>query len=194
MNIMLVLDHPVSTSFCGALAAAVADGAREAGHDVDFLDLARNDFDCLFQPLDREYFLGGAVPDDVAAMHARVEAADALVFVYPIYWWTFPARLRGWIDRVLTAGWAYAMEANGNRPLLRNRPVALVASAGAGEQTIEEFGYGRAMRRLIDEGTFGYCGLTTIHSLLVTDVHESADARVTGLAAARALPATLFSS
>jgi NAD(P)H dehydrogenase (quinone) len=192
MRIMLILDHPVSTSFCAALASAVADGARETGHDVDLLDLARDGFDCLFQRQDRDHFLGGAVPADVASMHARVEAADALVFVYPIYWWTFPARLRGWIDRVLTAGWAYAMEASGNRPLLRNRPIALVASAGAGQQTIEEFGYGPAMRRLIDEGTFGYCGLTTIHPLIIPDVHESAEARAAGLAAAHALPRALF--
>lgn len=194
MQIMLVLDHPVSASFCGALADAVTQGARDAGHGIDFLDLARDDFGCLFQPEDRDYFLGGAVPDDVAAMHARVAAADALVFVYPIYWWTFPARLRGWIDRVFTAGWAYAMEAGGNRPLLRSRPTALIASAGAGRQTIEEFGYGAAMRRLIDEGTFGYCGLTSIHPLLVPDVHESAESRAAGLAAARALPRTLLAS
>lgn len=192
MRIMLILDHPVADSYCGALAAAVRAGAEDHGHVVDFLDLAREAFDCQFQPHDRDYFLGGSVPSDVAAMHKRVEAADALVFVYPIYWWTFPARLRGWIDRVLTAGWAYAMEANGNRPLLRNRPVALVASAGAGQQTIEEFGYGAAMRRLIDEGTFGYCGLTSITPLLVPDVHESAEARATGLAEAKALPERLF--
>jgi NAD(P)H dehydrogenase (quinone) len=194
VNILLVLDHPVRASFCGALADAVNDGARAAGHRIDFLDLARADFDCQFQPADHAYFLGGPVPRDVAAMHRRVEAADALVFVYPVYWWTVPARTRGWIDRVLTAGWAYAMEPQGNRPLLRDRPFALVASAGAGRQTIEDFGYGPAMRRLIDEGTFGYCGLTTMHQVLVPDVHESAEARATGLAAARALPQRMFAS
>ena len=48
-----------------------------------------------------------AVPDDVRDHQARVDAADVLTLIFPIYWWSFPAILKGWIDRVWNRGWAY---------------------------------------------------------------------------------------
>ncbi|MFJ6076038.1 NAD(P)H-dependent oxidoreductase [Streptomyces sp. NPDC093065] len=39
-------------------------------------------------------------------MHRRVEVADRLAFIYPVYWWGMPAMMKGWIDRVFTEGWA----------------------------------------------------------------------------------------
>jgi putative NADPH-quinone reductase len=45
-------------------------------------------------------------PADVLAEQARIDRADALVLVFPIYWWSLPGLLKGWIDRVFVNGWA----------------------------------------------------------------------------------------
>ena len=185
MKVLAVFSHPVRSSFCGALLDAFTEQLAASGHEADVLDLHRSDFNCAFQADDHAHFAGGPVPQDVARMQARIEQAQALAFVYPIYWWTFPALLRGWIDRVFTAGWAYGIGPAGNQPLLRDRPTVLIATAGAGLETIETFGYGAAMRRLIDEGTFGYCGLKDIRTVLACDVHEDADGRTDSLKAVR---------
>lgn len=191
MRALLVLSHPRRDSFSGALADAFLDGAREGGHTVDFLDLHRSGFETAFQPEDLGQFAGEPPPFDVRDMQSRVEAADALAFVYPVYWWTFPALLRGWFDRVFSLGWAYRISDDADKALLRDRPTFVFAPAGARQDTIETFGYGAAMRRLIDEGHFAYCGLKTLSMHTVFDVHENAEGRAHALASARRAGLTL---
>jgi NAD(P)H dehydrogenase (quinone) len=41
-----------------------------------------------------------ALPDDILREQQRVERADMLVFVFPVYWWSVPGLLKGWFDRV----------------------------------------------------------------------------------------------
>ena len=47
------------------------------------------------------------VPDDVKEEQEKIHRADALAFVYPVWWSDCPAKLKGWFDRVLTYGYAY---------------------------------------------------------------------------------------
>jgi NAD(P)H dehydrogenase (quinone) len=185
MHALAVLSHPSRASFSAAMLDAFCAGASESGHTVDVLDLHNDPFAFAFQQADLAQLVGGAMPPDVLGMQARVAAADALCFTYPVYWWTMPALLRGWIDRVFSAGWAYRMTDDADKGLLRDRPTFLLQMAGAREATIEQFGYGPAMRRLIDEGLFRYCGLTALHAHTVFDVHDSAANRESGLATAR---------
>jgi NAD(P)H dehydrogenase (quinone) len=191
MHALLVLSHPRRDSFSGALADAFLEGAGEGGHTVDFLDLHRSDFQTAFQSEDLGQFGGLPMPAEVQAMQRRVDAAEALAFVYPIYWWTFPALLRGWFDRVFSLGWAYRMSDHADKALLRDRPTFVFACAGAREETIEDFGYGPAMRRLIDEGHFAYCGLKSLAMHTVFDTHDNARNREAALQAARRAGRTL---
>jgi NAD(P)H dehydrogenase (quinone) len=185
MRILAVLSHPNRASFTGAMLDAFVDGAEGAGHEVDVADLHRMAFDFAFQAGDAAQFGGAPMPDAVVAEQARIERADAIAFFYPVYWWTFPALLRGWIDRVLSFGWAYRFSDSPDKGLLADRPVHLFAMCGASRATFEDFGYRPAMERLIDEGTFRYCGLKDVRDHYVFDVHDSAEQRAAGLHDAR---------
>ena len=56
----------------------------------------------------------GVASADVLAEQARIDRADTLVLVYPIYWWSMPALLKGWIDRVFSNGWAFDYSIGGD--------------------------------------------------------------------------------
>ncbi len=74
----------------------VASGIAASGaqHSWEIADLAAEGFDPRYTRIDHALLLKQAVPSaDVAAEHARLERANALVLVYPIYWWSFPALL-----------------------------------------------------------------------------------------------------
>lgn len=71
---------------------------EQAGYAIDIADLHHEGFDPRFTKADHAHYRGGPIPADVAAMQRRVEAADRLAFVFPVYWWGMPAMLKGWIE------------------------------------------------------------------------------------------------
>ncbi|MBB5866426.1 NAD(P)H-dependent oxidoreductase [Xanthomonas sp. 3058] len=175
MHTLIVVAHPDSQSLTHAVADRIADGlaTSQAGHTVEIADLAAEGFDPRFTAADIALFQKKApAPADVAAEHARLDRADALVLVYPIYWWSFPALLKGWIDRVFTNGWAYAESENGKvMKKLQRLQIHLVAVGGADAGTFARHGYDQAMQTQIDHGIFDYCGapVATSQFLLASD-------------------------
>lgn len=196
MHALVVVAHPEPGSLSQSLAAQVADGVRTApgGHTVELADLAAEGFDPRFTAADLAVHRQRAAPPaDVAAEQARLDRADALVLVYPVYWWSMPALLKGWIDRVFSNGWAleYAPGAPLVKKLGRLR-VHLVAVAGADARTYARHGYFGAMKTQIDHGIFDYCGAQVAASELLLD-SETGDTSA-ALETARALGRRVFAA
>lgn len=162
MHALIVIAHPLRDSLTHAVATQVAQGVAAANprHTSEIADLTAEGFDPRFGEADMALHLKEAVPpEDVAAEHARLDRADALVLVYPVYWWSFPGLLKGWIDRVFTQGWAYEEGADGKvQKKLGRLKVHLVAIGGANQRTYARHGYLDAMKTQIEHGIFDYCG------------------------------------
>lgn len=160
MHALFVVAHADQQSFTHAVTAEVAKGLADSGHSFEIADLSEQGFDPRFGTADLAKFRNqGEVPDDVRFEQLRIERADALVLVYPIYWWSFPALLKGWIDRVFTNGWAYEERSDGSLDKkLGDLQVHLLAIGGANLRTFARHGYFGAMRTQIDHGIFDYVG------------------------------------
>ena len=122
MHLLAVFCHPRRRSFTGALLDSFASGVREAGHEVELADLYSEGFDPSFRVEDYAQFQSELMPREILAEQRRVDRADALAFVFPVWWWSFPAMLKGWIDRVWSEGWAYNFTPERSKGLLRDRP------------------------------------------------------------------------
>ncbi|MBR3189542.1 NAD(P)H-dependent oxidoreductase [Bosea sp. (in: a-proteobacteria)] len=177
MHALVVVAHPDPNSLSHAVAQALAEGVSGAGHTVEIADLAKEGFDPRFSLNDlavhrREI----AQPADIAFEQARVDRADALVLVYPIYWWSMPALMKGWIDRVFANGWAYEEGADLKTiKKLAHLPVHLIGIAGADMRTYERHGYLNAMKTQIDHGIFGYCGAPVVTSEFLVPVPDMSE-------------------
>lgn len=173
MHSLIVVAHPEPGSLTHAVASRIGDAilAASTGNTVEIADLAAEGFDPRFNQADNALFRQTAAPpEDVAAEHTRIDRADALVLVYPLYWWSFPALLKGWIDRVFTQGWAYAESPDGKVvKKLQRLQVHLVGLGGADAAMIERRGYGTAMKTQIDMGIFDYCGARVQSSTLLLE-------------------------
>lgn len=196
MHALIVLSHPDPRSLTHAVAHEIAAGlaASDGRHSFEIADLAAERFDPRFAPADIALHLRTAPPAaDVAAEQARIDRADALVLVYPVYWWSMPGLLKGWIDRVFTNGWAYDERPDGRiEKKLGRLAVHLVALGGADMRTYGRHGYFGAMKLQIDHGIFGYCGAPVARSeLLIPADAESAAAH---LEAARTIGRELFTA
>ena len=111
MKVLVVLGHhPRNPSLCAALADAYAKGAIGAGMEVEQLYLGSLDFDLdvhVVSPRDQP------LEPDLKRACRLIAWADHLVFVYPGWWGVGPARLKGFLDRVLLPGFAFQEREDG---------------------------------------------------------------------------------
>lgn len=173
MHALLVVSHPNSRSLSHGIAARVAEGLLQSdpGHSFEIADLAAEAFDPRFTEADLAVHHRLAPPPaDVISEQARIDRADALVLVYPVYWWSMPALLKGWIDRVFSNGWAFDFSPEGSLVKKLGRlPVHLLALGGADAPTYDRHGYAVSMKTQIDHGIFDYCGAPVRSSRLLLD-------------------------
>jgi NAD(P)H dehydrogenase (quinone) len=103
-RILVILGHPSSDSFCGALTDSYVQAAQSAGHEVRQLRLGKLSFD----PVLREGY-HQIQPLEADLLHAQTDIAWAehLAFVYPIWWGGIPALLKGFFDRIFLPGFAF---------------------------------------------------------------------------------------
>jgi 1,4-dihydroxy-2-naphthoate polyprenyltransferase len=128
MNVLLINGHPRKGSFSEALVEAYADGARKAGIDVTTLTLSELSFNPnVITPSPRMQYH----EEDIVKSQELIAAADHLVFVYPTWWGTMPALLKGFLDRVFTPGFAFEETeggVTGYEKLLRGKTGAIITT------------------------------------------------------------------
>ncbi|MCV9880200.1 NAD(P)H-dependent oxidoreductase [Brenneria izbisi] len=168
MHALIVVSHPLHLSLTHSVAAAIAQGIAESNSEntVEIADLTQEGFNPAFSASDVAAFQQtGTTPPDVVAQQSRIDNADALILVFPIYWWSMPGLLKGWIDRVFSNGWAYEDTADGDVvKKLGHLPVHLIALGGASQRTFEKHGYADAYNAQIVHGIFDYCGAPVLTS------------------------------
>lgn len=169
VNTLIVTAHPDQISLTAGIARQLLQALSPG--EATVADLAAEGFDPRFGLADRARYRGdGGTPADVVREQLRLDAADHLVLVFPVYWWSMPALLKGWIDRVFIGGWAFDNDESGTRRMLGRLTIHLVAVAGDAVGTYERHGYEQALRTQIEHGIVDYVGARRGS---VTFVHES---------------------
>lgn len=170
MNTLIILGHPRKDSFCAALAQSYREGAEQAGVQIRQLVLADLQFDPqvhLPAPEDQ------ALEDDLRQAQALLEWADHLVFVYPGWWGTMPALLKGFLDRVLLPGFAFAYQADGGwKPLLKGKTAQLIVTMDM-PSWVYRWIYKQPGHHAMQRSILGFCGVRTTRILAFGPVKES---------------------
>ncbi len=106
MKALVVVAHPCDDSFSHAAADRAVDGLTAAGHTVDVIDLYAEGFRAAMSYEERiAYESGDPILDPQVAAHVELlQSAQILVFVYPTWWSSMPAILKGWLERIMVPG------------------------------------------------------------------------------------------
>lgn len=171
MNVLIILGHPRTDSLCGALANAYGEGASEAGTQVRRLDLATLDFDPhVHTPSPNQQ----AFENDILKARELILWAEHLVFVYPTWWGTLPALLKGFLDRVLTPDFAFKTceGGTGYQGLLDGRSAQLITTMDT-PPLIHRLIYRQPGRNAMARATLGFCGIRPVRSLVCGSVKDS---------------------
>ncbi|KAI3377287.1 hypothetical protein L3Q82_008488 [Scortum barcoo] len=76
-------------------------------------------------------WMEGRLSDDIVAEQRKVEEADLIIFQFPLYWFSVPAIMKGWIDRVLTQGFAFSLKTMYNNGVFKDKKAMLSFTTGA---------------------------------------------------------------
>ncbi len=108
MKCLVVIAHPLESSLCKYLAEKTIAHLKNKGYQVTIKDLYNEGFDPVLNKVERESyykeeFNGDHVTNDIE----QLKEAESLVLIFPTWWFSFPAILKGWFDRVWAPGHAY---------------------------------------------------------------------------------------
>jgi len=183
LKTLLVIAHPRRSSLTGQVADAFCEAAAANGHEFEWADLAREGFDPVLREVDEPDWndSGKVYSEEVQREMRRIERNDAAVMVFPVYWWSMPALLKGWIDRVWNNGWAY-----GARKFPQKR-TWMIGVAGTTEDAYSKRGYDTAIQTQLDVGILEYCGVQERRLQLLYGSIEGEDYPKQILSQARAL-------
>ena len=182
---LIVTAHPDPASLTADVArrlAAALEGTAGApatpGSPVEIADLAAEGFDPRGTLADRHtYRTGTDAPPDVAREQHRLDGATDVVLVFPVWWWSVPALLKGWIDRVFVNGWAFTVDpAGGLTRRLGRLTVHLLPVAGDDAGVYDRHGYREALRTQLEHGVVDFCGARRGVTAFVHDSEQEDDA------------------
>lgn len=134
MRVLIVYCHPVPESFCAAVRDAALEAIAAKGCEARLIDLYAENFDPVMRDGERREYNERAPADPALAEHIdHLRWAEAIVFVYPTWWYGLPAMLKGWLDRVWAKDVAFALDSGGRiTPLMGHiRKIAVVTTCGA---------------------------------------------------------------
>ncbi|KAA0981386.1 NAD(P)H-dependent oxidoreductase [Pseudomonas sp. ANT_J28] len=185
-RILVILGHPASNSFCGALAERYAQSAVRAGHEVRQLFLGAMDFD----PVLREgYQQVQPLEADLRRAQADIVWAEHLTLVYPIWWGGIPALLKGFFDRVFLPGFAFKYREGKAFPdkLLHGRSAHLLVTMDT-PPWYYRWVYRMPGLHQVRKTTLAFCGIEPQRTLTFGPLlGSSADQRETWLLQAQAI-------
>ncbi len=133
MRVLYLYCHPLPESFHAAILQESLKGLADGGHQVDLLDLYKENFNPVLSEQDRRDYHDLAKNQRGLEGHIeRLRGADALVVQFPTWTFGMPAMLKGYFDRIMMPGVAFDLSEPSNaKPMLTNiRTVAGISTYG----------------------------------------------------------------
>lgn len=158
---ILVIDgNPKAHSLTGALAARYAQAAALAGHQVELVRLSELKFGV---DLPQGYEQQPPLEPELQRLQQQVLAAEHLVWAYPVWWGSVPARLKALLDRLLQPGFAFRYSSGHALPerLLKGRSARLLVCMDTPAWYFRWL-QGRPAHRMMKDAVLGFCGVSPI--------------------------------
>ena len=160
MNFLVVTAHPLENSLCTALADHIVSRLKSFGHTIVVENLYATQFDPILSDSERRrYYADHYDATAVANEVRRLEQAEALVMVFPTWWFGFPAILKGWFDRVWVPSVAYdhASDFGPIRPRLDGLRKAFVVTTLGAPWWVDYLVLWRPVKRILRFALLGAC-------------------------------------
>lgn len=158
MNILIVYAHPSKKSYTFQILERLKSVLVAEKWNVEISDLYASNFvsDLSEEEYEREGFAKTQlpIPQDVLDEQEKIEKADCIIFLYPVWWSDCPAKLKGWFDRVYSVGYAYGQNETSRK--MKIIPLGLViCTAGHPNDFLGEIEIAQSMEKIMLEDRLG---------------------------------------
>ena len=181
MKVLIVHAHPEQQSFSSALYGEAKQFFQHRGDHVAVSDLYSMNFNPVASPEDfiervnpdyfnyaleqRKGIATGAVKEDILTEIKKIEEADLLILNFPLYWFSVPAILKGWIDRVFVSGKFYGGKRIYAKGGMAGKRALVSVTTGGREDMLSREGIHGAMDDILKpllQGALGYVGMEVL--------------------------------
>lgn len=186
MNVLIVYAHPDPQSLNASLKDFAVQHLRAAGHAVQVSDLYAMEWNATLA--------AGEIPErerhraDVLREQEKLRWADTVIFQFPLWWFSMPAIMKGWFDRVYTLGFGYGVGEHSDRRwgdrygegTLAGKRAMLMVTTGGWESHYGPRGINGAIEDLlfpIQHGMLFYPGMEVLPPFLLYRTRTVDEAR-----------------
>jgi NAD(P)H dehydrogenase (quinone) len=162
MKAHIVFAHPGSQSFNHEILERVQDAFRKMNIASQVRDLYKMNFNPVLSDRDLHNVERGQVSPDIDEEQSLITEADLLVMIYPVWWWSQPAILKGYIDRVFTNQFAFRYTENGLVGLLKGKQAVIFTTTRESEAEMKQDSFDQAMKTQVVDGIFSFCGFDQV--------------------------------
>ncbi len=197
VHTLIVYAHEEPHSFNAAMKNLAVHSLEEQGHSVAVSDLycmkfkavadgedflERRDRSCLKRQMEEKAAVElGTLSHDIVMEQRKLLAADLVILQFPLWWSGLPAVLKGWVDRVMTMGFAYGGGQRYDQGGLKGRRAMLALTTGGPETAFGEHGISGPLDQVlfpIQHGMLYFCGLEVLPPFVVYGpAHQSSEQR-----------------
>jgi NAD(P)H dehydrogenase (quinone) len=155
MKVLTVVSHPRRESLTFAIAERFIQGLKDAGHEVEIADLYGEEFNPLLYKQDEPDWdnPNKTYSPRVHAEMERLKRNDGLAFIFPLWWYSLPAMVKGYIDRVWNYGFAYG------GAHLPHKKILWIPLVGETEESLKKRNFDTMISHYLNVGLAGYTGI-----------------------------------
>ena len=173
-NICILQGHPHDdpSHFCRALANAYEEGAREAGLNIEVIDLGKMDIPLLRDPAD----FPEQPPSPILNAQRKIKSANHLFIIYPLWLGTMPALVKAFFEQLARHDFAIAEseESAWPRKMLKGKSARVVVTMGMPSAAYKIF-FGAHGVKSFESGILGMAGFKPIRDTLIGGVEGMSD-------------------
>ena len=159
MSTHILYAHPNPKSFNAAILTTVREEYDRARAPYTLSDLYAMNYNPVLSGPDFVEMSQGRYPPDIAAEQQKIRDAETLLFIYPVWWMSPPAILKGYFDRVFAVNFAYRYEEKGAVGLLQGKEAVLFTTYGNFAEAYEQTKIGNSIAAILHDGILAFCGI-----------------------------------
>ncbi|CAM3890770.1 NAD(P)H-dependent oxidoreductase [Avibacterium endocarditidis] len=172
MKHLIIFAHPNGQdSFNRSILDRTLNASRALKVETQVRDLYQLNFDPVISWAELQGANQGITPAEIREEHQLIREADLITLVYPLWWMGFPAILKGYLDRVLSHGFAYKTEDGQSVGLLQGKKMQQFITIGSNVEKYQQLGIDKSLRDCLVDGLFNFCGITDIQHKFFGDIH-----------------------